>query len=348
MKSGLLGCAALCAVLYGGPALAGFELPGPGPSANGDPTDQKAWDIVLRAFLGYDDNVNFVSKGDPDYLGGTDSMFAGVTGNLAYRYWTDRPGLKLGAALRVGLTHHFKSQHPEMPDVNDNQDRYDLSVISPTVYVEQDFFLGDTYGKAGASYNLRYEQANIHSIGSVGHSFSLYANLLPQTNLSLGADFTHTYIDFYVGFPDKALNDRDGTHDAISVNGRYHFNHRRQSVGASLGYAWNDAKGRNFDYHGTTVNMDFRTVLFGPVFAVAAYTHGYNDYRGYDDGLGGAWVTPPGRKYQRVDSVSLQIIWTIDLLWTADAQYAHANYGANQSLFAGKESILTIGIQRRI
>lgn len=316
--------------LLAAPSHAGFEAPGPGPVTSKDLFDPKNWEITIRTFFGYNDNANTVSKGDPFFTGDTDSTYAGTSINGVITYAVDDT-TDVGAALRFDQTVYLSGGNSG----GDNFSDYNMTAVSPSVFAEKRFVVASRPAKVGASYSFRYDRADIEAVGIKAHTVNLNGAINIDPTLQAALDYSVSWNDFSVSFP-APVNDRDSLHTSINLSGTKWFDGRSRSITLALGYANNNADGKNFDYHGYKVGLTGKSRIAGPVWGSVDVSYDMRDYRGF--------TPPPTRKRQDIFSAGAQLIWAVDPSWTVDAYYNYSDIDSNNTAFEGSTNDFGLGV----
>jgi hypothetical protein len=307
---------------------AGFESPAEGPRLSRE--KGRRWELSIRVFGGYNDNVNVVPE-ETYFDGSTRSTYLGLQADAAYRLYQTRD-LTLGLALSADRIWYLDDQEHYDPSVNDDAKEYNLFAIQPAVYVERRFRLLDLPAAVGASYQYRYEETDeISSGGLRSHGPRLYFDVKPWRGLTLGLAYTLSVDDYDVTFDDENLNSRDGERHNVELSGRYAWNRGRQSVKLAYGYTVNNADGRNFEYDAQGVTGQFRTHVVGPLWFGVDLGYRHADY----DGFVSTWLPGPGRERQDVYEGGLQLIWQIDRHWAVDLFANRSLVRSNSARFEG-------------
>ena len=325
--------AAILGVSLGTPLRAEFEAPTPGPSTAGNLFNPKLWELWVRGYVGYDDNVQMVADGDPFFIGETDSPYAGLTAHGLFRYPVTLD-FTVGAALQVDKIWHLDKQDNRIPGSNSEQMDYDWASVSPAAFAEYAFDVGDMPASVNLGYNFRHDfrpdGASSEALGLESHAVSLTGKIDVTRDLVFGSAFSYEWHDMEVVFPeDQSLNDQDGEQWSLGVNGRWYFDRHRRSIGVSYAYTENDTKGSNFDYTGHTVGAEFRSHIYGPVYGSVAGSYAWYDY----DGFISDFVPQPGREYEHIITAGGTIYWYINRYMTADLYVSYQDFESNNDFF---------------
>ena len=323
------------------PAFAGHESPPAGPviSETGEGDD---WSVIARVFAGYDSNVPQVGDADPYFTGRTHSLLGGISVNATWsRRFAD--GWSAGLAARMDATGVTGRQSPYIPGSNDHPSSYSLFAIAPSVFAERDFVLAGMPASAGASYDFRYETAEVHAAGMTQNGVSTWFSIEPVPLLDVKVAWSRQWHDFEVEFPDPSLDDRDGVHDRISIAFRRELPGPSRHIG--FGYAWSreNANGSNFDYTAHAVSAEFATLVTGPFHARLRGSVEWRDYGGFVSGF----ITPPGRTEMTVSEIEVTGLWVINADWMADASVKFIRHDANDPVFSQDRVTVGVGLTRK-
>lgn len=324
------------------PALSEFEAPGPVPGAGKDGLDSKFWDITVRLYGGHNDNVDFVSDGDPFFMGSTDSDYIGMTARGSIRVPVNA-FLTVGGSLTLERVWNFGTQRVPMPAANEDQNAYDVRSAQPSVFIETPLILGGRTGALGVSYDLRFEDAEITAVGARTHRLTAYSSLNWDPYTEFGANVSRAWTDFEVAFPAPMLDNRDATHTAVSLSATRWFPGFQRSLTGAVTFNRNQAEGKNFDHHGVKIAGTFKSRIYGPVSAAANVSYDMQHYPGFVSGF----VTAPGRESQSTLTTGVQVFWVICPGWTLDGFFTYSKYDSNLPIFEGDNKNVGMGLTRK-
>jgi len=312
-------------------------------------THPRPWDLTIRIFCGYNDNVPLVPYstffGTPFYPGAQESFYGGITTIGSYRLIQNDCWLA-GVALRLDQTFNAKSIGPAS-STSDGRD-YNLTSVNPSLFVRR--FFGFRY----CSWVLP---------ASIGMTYSFQRDWLPiegpliwHTNVhtlkwDLGAAVTRKLqveIDYSLSFedfnPNNSLDARDATAHAVGFSGTYSFQGGLRSITLGYQYGKSNADYKNFDIknsHGITAK--FRTRVWGPFWLVLNASSTWEDYKGFVVD----YIPPPGRKWQRVEDYGAQFLFAVTERITIDLSYKYTSWSSNQREFEARRNNGGIGITYR-
>ncbi len=320
------------------PALAEYEAPSPPPQDVSNAFNLRPWTLLVSVDAGYDDNVNFVSDGDPDFMGERASPVLGVSLDFSDRL-VDRGGFTAGVVAHLDHSFHTARQDPEIPDVNDDATRYDLTIVNPGLYAEQRFLVNGTPARFRASYSYRYEAADIDAIGLNAHTVAASLVLQPRRDVAFGLNGGVAILDSTATITPADLNSRDAVYLFAKASATKWWQGKSRALTAWVRLARNDAEGRNFFYTGAAVGADFDAQIEGPVWAGLGLSYDWRDYKGF--------APPPTRDWQTVFGLAAHLTWAIDDRWTAQANFNHADYDANDQLYQGSRNVGAVRLSYR-
>ena len=306
-------------------AAAEFESSSPPPSTK--PREAaRPWDLSIRPFIGYDDNVQLV----PDmtiFVGDTSSFLGGLAIDGSYRVFEDEHWT-LAAAASLQNVWYADEQQMQVPGVNDDHDDYDLLAVHPTATVGYRDVVAGTPVRFGASYAFRFEDGDVHAMGLEAHTLGLSASADVCRGLAVTLAWAHEWNAFDVRFPNEGLNGRDAELDRVDLTARYRFDRNRRSITIGYGFARNDADGDNFDYDAHQLSAKASSQLVGSLWGELRFSARFADY----DGPGFAFI-PDRRNRQRVYDYGAGLIWVFGRHLSADVFYQRQDIDAGSASF---------------
>lgn len=301
---------------------ADFESPGAGPDYNtliGGSSDQ-AWSFWLRAYAGYNDNVQLVPDGV--FFGGDqESSYLGITAQGAYRF-LENGNVQAGALFRYDHTHHF-----EITSGASSPDNFDSTAFQPGVYLN--YNADCWYGRA--IYSYRWEDADTQLIGVSSHNLTLMAGTEINPCLKAEVSWTHGWDDFHT--PGAGVNDRDGDRDRYTLSLVYRVSKKAPKLAFSYSYLDNDADGSFFRYDGHEFKFSIASPLADKIGAVA-----YVSYTDLDYSAG-------ARSEQEIVNAGIRVVYIIDDNWSADIYYDHLDIDSNAAFFRGSRNNVGVGLR---
>jgi hypothetical protein len=342
-SSGLVrGWAGLLVAMLVSPAWGDFEAPAPPPNVPPPSAEARPWDLSIRAFVGYNDNVQLVPDSSPFFVGDHKSA---VMGLQVRGLWRLEPmdGLTITPVVQLEQTFHTDdAQSVGTPNVSTNDaNDYDLTVIAPGLEGRYAFAVTGLPAFVSLRYDYRYEEADVHAAGLDNHTVTGVIGISATPQLELSLAYAHTWQDFDLVFPPTGLNGRDADLDTITATATYRFT-RRCSLDVSYQYLNNASEGTNFDYESHGVRARFETHLVGPLWGAVMGGYRRGDYMTYT-----GFVPPPGRTRQDIYDVGVQLIYVIDRHWSVDVFYQHSTYESNSAVFEADENIVGAGVTFR-
>jgi len=310
-------------------------------SLSRNPLDLNDWEIKVRAFAGYDDNVQLVPDEPPffDPRADTGSAFAGISANAVIRFRLG-PATDFGVSGRIDHLRYFGKQSITAPDFieQDDQADYSLTTAAATAFVEQGFSVGGAPARLGMSYSFRHERAKVEAIGVNAHTTAGYFQVQPGRATTLRAAASYSWNDYSVDFTGIPTRDRDGGFLALDFTLTQRLT-PRQTLSVGVGYIRNDA-GRDWDYHGWRLSAALTTHIAGPVYARAGLAYTDSDYRGGFTDI----VPGPGRTEQQLLDLGVGAYLYLSPDWVLDVGYRYQDFDANLPQFSGSRQQVTAGI----
>ena len=319
-------------------AWAEFELPSGGRSADTDTQQRRPWDLSIRTFFGYNDNVQVVPD-DSFFSGNSEDFSMGATLTGVYRP-IQEDGFVVGLTLQATHLLHLQNTHGGDGSSSD----YDMTTAAPGVFVMFNYEVFDIPVTKTLTYTFRFEEGrDIEAIGLESHAIGVNCALHLRPDFDLILAYVHGWDDYDVTFPDPELDDRDGQRDSISVTGKYTWDRGLRNVAVTYTFVHNDAEGRNFDYDSHGIRGRIESHLIASLWGALELGYSYGDYRGFVSGF----VPPPGRERQESLNVSLQLIYVVSEKWSVDFFYQFSQQMANTDQFESETHIVGGGVTFR-
>lgn len=299
---------------------ADFEGPGSDPFFDALAKQEKDFSLWFRAYLGYNDNVQFV----PDaavIAADQESFYLGLSAAGSYRFM-ENGNWSAEAALRVDQTFHFEGSGGAIAP-----DNFDFTVVHPSLALN--YADGDWYGRA--SYGFRWEDASTPSIGLDAHIVGFMVGRKWGECLHSELAWTHGWEDYH----NASTAARDGERDRFSLSLISPAANSMPRMILRYTYTDNDADSRFFSYSGH--ELLFRSEHGLTERLGMALQFSYED-RDYASG-GGA------RSSQEIFKAGIQFIYAIDENWTADFYYNYLDVDSNALFFRGERNDVGIGIR---
>lgn len=331
----------LLVLLYPLESSAEFESSSPPPSTAGREGLDRFWDLSIRPFLGYDDNVQLV----PDqsfFDGDTESFFGGLNVKASVRAPLG-PRLTVAAAAAIENVWYAEDQSDPTAGVNSSQDDYNLAAVSPTLAATYADRAGDVPFTLGAQYAFRFEDGDVKAIGLEENTFGLSATaqLTPRLGVALG--YRHQWSRFDVSFPgNNALNGRDADTDSIDLSARYRWDRGRRSISVGYGFTRNNADGKNFDYDAHEISTEFSSLLIASLWGRVSFSARFADY----DGPGFGFIAIR-RKEQYVFDSGVALVWVFCPNLSADVFYQRQDIESNTASFEYDRNNVGAGLTYR-
>ncbi|MCB1591401.1 MAG: hypothetical protein KDI90_03005 [Alphaproteobacteria bacterium] len=323
------------------PSYAEFESQASVPKTSGDPFNSRLWEASVRTYFGHNDNVQLTPDRSPFYSGDeTKSAFFGATFNgLVIVPLSD--SLTVGAALKLNTISYLDEMPPALVANNGEFRDYNMVNVDPSVFTRYSFDALGMPANVGLTYSFHQEKAkNVEAVDLESHTFTIDGKVMVRQDTQLGLVYSHSNNEFGVVFPGVPASNRDSKYNAVTLSAQHWFSGRRRSVSAGVTFANNDAEGRDWDYHGYTVNGAFRSHLCGPIYGKIDGSYSDLDYKGGFTNI----VAAPGREYQKVKQVGLQLLWQFNDRITFDAYFNREHYDSNMPQFEGENTIKGLGM----
>jgi hypothetical protein len=322
-----------------------YQPPG---SSEYDPTfgERRQWDLSIRAFVGYNDNVPQVPYSTDFFSfdpGAKKSGYGGLTIDGNYRLLQTNDYL-LGAGLHFDQTFYGKNIGPTCCS-SDPRD-YNLTAISPSIFAR--YFFGLTRrmpASVGMSYSYRQDWLPISPSGLIWHTkihslkWDLGVDVIRQLKVALG--YNLSFLDFN---PTQSTDSRDATAHGVGVSGTYAFQGGLRSITLGYQYGVYDARGRNWDASGSHgVKASFKTHVYGRLWAQFDVSSTWEDYKGFMN----PDIPPPGRKWQRTENYGAQLLYVLTKHITLDLFYNYTGWVSNQRKFEANRNNGGFGVTYR-
>jgi hypothetical protein len=321
---------------------AGQDYPFPGA---------RPWDLSIRAFIGYNDNVPLVPHstacgtpgGGPCAPG---SFYGGFSIDGSYRlirtdYWL------AGVGLSFDQTAHTHNIGPACC-TTDGRD-FNLTALSPSAFARYFFDLdvGSSFwlGSAGMAYSYRRNwlppahsgllwQTNMNTV-----QWDVAVN--PIRQLRVGINYSLSFQDFN---PAVTLNARDATVHAVGLSGTYSFQGGLRTITLGYQYGASDARSSNFEVQNSNgIKAQFKTLVYGPVWLALEAGSTWEDYNGFT----GSSIPPPGRKWQRIENYGAQVVYVFTPHIQLDLFYKYTGWVSNQRQFEASRNNGGMGVTYR-
>lgn len=312
-------------------------------------THPRPWDLSIRIFGGYNDNVPLVPYSTfcrgPFERCAKESFYGGFTTIGSYRLIQNREWL---AGVELSFDQVFYDKNIGNAHSSSDPRDYNLTSLNPSVFGR--YFFGFRYG----SWVLPM---------SVGMTYSYQSEWLPikgpliwhasvhTLKWDLGADVTRKLqvkIDYSVSFEDfnrhNSIEARDATTQSVGLSGTYSFHGGLRQITLGYQYGTSNAESRNFDIensHG--IKARFRTRVYGPFWLVLDAGTTWEDYKGFI----ADFIPPPGREWQRIDEYGAQLLYAVTRHITFDLFYKYTNWDSNQRQFQAHRNNGGIGLTYR-
>lgn len=318
------------------PSVSNSQVYQPPGSSEYEPTfgERRRWDLSIRAFAGYNDNVpqvpystNFFSE-DP---GAKKSGYGGLTIDGNYRLLQTDEYLA-GAGLHFDQTFYYKNIGPACCS-SDPKD-YNFMAISQSVFGRYFFALAPGLrvmpASVGMAYSYRQElptslsgliwHTKIHSL-----NWDLGVDVIRQLKLAL--NYNLSFLNFN---PTYSTDSRDATAQSVGVSGAYAFQGGLRTITLGYQYGVYDARGRNWQVPGSHgVKASFKTHVVDRLWANLNVSSTWEDYKGFID----PDIPPPGRKWQRTENYGAQLLYVLTNHITVDLYYNYTGWVSNQRKF---------------
>jgi hypothetical protein len=317
---------------------ADYEQPGVGPNLDalsGEDGGQ-AWDLWIRTYVGYDDNVQFVSDGNPFFAGDRESGYLGLTLEGVYRFM-DQGNVDAGAALRVDKVYFMEGLDSVAgPGWVNEANNYDLSVVEPALYLNFRNEGGTIPFYGRATYSFRWEETEESGIGGEGHNLGIMLGTEVSPCLHAELSYLHGWDDFDINRADPD-NERDGERDRISFSLIQPGSESGPQIVLRYSYLSNDSDGKNFRYDGH--ELMFRVEGQVSERVGAAFQVSYADLD-YPDAVASGLRTESD-----VMKAGVQLVYSIDENWTADLYYNYLEVDSDTAIYDGERNDVGMGLR---
>ncbi len=293
------------------------------PRAGGEPAD-RPWRASLRAFVDYDSNIGLTEEDAPFPFEPEGALRTGVSGAGSYR-------LLDGESFDAGVGGFF-TQTITAGDAF--ADEYDLTTLSPQLWANARFSVGEMPGFAQLSYEFRRDWLEGGDFER-SHAIRARSAIRPRETLELEGYYTLSFDTFDAsGF--HALDDRrDADHQRFGLAATWLRAEHGQSLSVGYEYLNNHAENDDFDFTGHGARARFRTPLANRVLLelLASYTSA--DYIHY--------TTSPTRQ-ARTQSYRARILAPVSAHMVLDFGVGHLRIGADQARFRAKRNFVSAGL----
>ena len=285
----------------------------------------RPWDLSVRLFSGYDDNVPLDSKASR-FIGDEESLCFGANLSGAYRI-VQTSRWRAGVGASVTQTLHAES------DVED----YDLTTVSPNLFAQYSFMAWGKPATTGLVYTYRNDRLGGDDYEQ-SHALAWNIDIQPARAWHTGLYYRLAYEDFDFEGTDPDRTSRDATSHTIGLQATRIFDRNRRSIMVNYEYGCNDADGDNFEFDSHKILGRFRTLLVRPFWLVldAAYTD--QDYTKY---------TPEPRRTQNNWNYRAMLLVPLNPKLTADFSYSYAKYDGSEAQFDAERKKVLIGLTYR-
>ena len=310
----------------------------------------RRWELSIRPFIGYNDNVPMVPYKTGCQQDCTKASFYGgvsISGNfrlLQTDQWLAGVGLNFD---QVGYT-----RHTGPGCCSTDGDDYNLTAVSPNMFAR--YFFGLQVGdfrrvmpsSVGMTYSYRRDWTRIvgpliwhTAINTV--QWDLAVDVLRQ--LRMGLNYSVAFSDLNRGGRlGAAFNSRDTTGYLVGLNGTYFFQGGLRSITLDYHLGTTDARGNKFDIPFTNgLKGRFQTQVVGPLWLALDAGSSWDKYRGKTfAGVG-------TRRWQRTEKYRGTLLYSLTDHITADVFYEYTGWVANQREFGGNRNNGGAGVTYR-
>ncbi|HKA33913.1 MAG TPA: hypothetical protein VKH64_11910 [Candidatus Binatia bacterium] len=316
------------------------------PSYERSAIEGRPWDLSIRTFVGYNDNVPMVP-----YITGCQkdcekqSFYGGVSISGNFRFLqTDRWLAGVGLNFdQVGYANHIGPGC-----CSTDGDDYNLTAVSPNMFAR--YFFGLQVGdfqrvmpsSVGMTYSYRRDWTRIvgpliwhTAINTV--QWDLAVDVLRQLRMGLNYSIAFSNLNRVQSF-----NSRDNTAYLVGLNGTYFFQGGLRSITLDYHLGATDARGNKFDIPFTNgLKGRFQTRVVGPLWLALDAGSNWDKYRGKTfAGVG-------TRRWQRTEKYRSTLLYSLTEHITADLFYEYTGWVANQREFEGNRNNGGAGVTYR-
>jgi hypothetical protein len=287
--------------------------------------DRRPWDLSLRVFTEYNDNVPLA--GDAGGFGADENSFgAGFSAAGVYRF-VQRAPWEFGVGGAFVQTGYLEE------DVND----FNYTSVAPNVYGSYKFMMGAMPSRFDLSLNTRFDWlGGDYFQTSITPQASLM--FIPMPRLAVTVYTGVSFDDFDDDTDNPDVLSRDAVQYRIGVSTRYVFPSGQQSIGGLAEYSHNDADGDDYVFDSWRVSANFKTRIFGPVSGEVQVGYTNEDYTEF--------TTDPQREQDNFfATVALYVALSEQL--TLDAYYTFTHMEGSTDEFTLDRSLAGIGLTYR-
>lgn len=316
------------------------------PSYERSALQGRPWDLSVRAFVGYNDNVPlvpYISACSKDCA--KQSFYGGLSISGNYRLVQNQQWLA-GVGLNfdeVAYSHNIGAACC----TTDGQD-YNLTAVSPNAFAR--YFFGLKMGgfdrimpsSAGMTYSYRRDwlqivgpliwHTSIHTL-----QWDVAVDVLRQ--LRMGLNYSVAFSDLNRA---QSFNSRDTTAYLVGLNGTYFFQGGLRSITLDYRLGTTDARGEKFDIPFTNgLKGRFQTRVLGPLWLALDAGSTWDRYRGKTfAGVG-------TRRWQRTEKYRGTLLYSLTQNITMDLFYEYTGWVANQREFEANRNNGGAGVTYR-
>ena len=324
-----------------------FQPPGTGNTGKEfQPIDNEAlraaprpWDLSVRLFLIHDDNVLLIPEATI-FTGDESAVGYGVSVDFEYRF-IQKDDWVAGATLSFAQS-GYSGSNPGVPFNHSDQNDFNLTTVTPGVYVRYLFDVKETPMSAGMSYAFRRDWRSKEAFTKV-HTLQWDVSVSPSPDLSITGFYSVAFESHDLKRLMPALDSRDGTRHVLGASGEYWFDRNRRAV--SLGYQFiiTDTDGANFEADAHAVTLGFKTQVYGPVWLALDAAFAFEDYKnGFI-----SFIPPPGRRRQDIIDFSATILWQMTQNVSLDVFYNYTRWNSNSPNFDAERHAVGAGVTYR-
>lgn len=338
-----------CLIILLGSALtasaqSSYESPGLGPDIQFTvpSKDARPWRLWMRAFIGYDDNVQDIGNAS-FFSGDTSSGFLGVTIEGSYQVLNTETWIA-GLALRFDQLYYLDSAQdaPPAPFYATDANDFNVTIWNPAIFLGYRFQNAPFPIVAKVVYDYRNEASETE--GGEFYTLAAGVGMQPMDNVTVDVTYKHGWDDHGVIYAfAPLLNDRDGERDMVDISAAYTFNQKRSRLILAYAYMRNDSDGPNFAYDGNGVTLRLESLLVGSLFGAIQGGYSHRNYGGFISG--NPFIPAPGRTEMDIYTVGLQLLLKISRNVSVDAFYNIASYRSDSPVFDSDRHIVGMGIR---
>jgi len=283
------------------------------------------WELRLRPVIGYDDNVPFAPRQTFYVNAEKESPFASLMVDGLARLIRTKD-TQIGAGLAFQKLWFLDRESDSSGDPND----YDLTVLSPRVFIRRRFDGLGRPAEAGFTYAYRHEWVQIRN-GSFSRSHHLTWDVTTEVmkNLELSADYRASFWDYFHERLTPGLHDKDGTTQNVGASAKLYFNERRSSFLARYDYTNEDTHGRDFKWYGNKITGRLESKIINRLSGAVQASWQDRNYHGYTAGF----IPAPGRKSLEVTECLAQLVYGLAPGVSLDVFAAHTEWQSNSAFW---------------